>query len=110
MWLEWGSSSGPIPSPATAPHALTAWMAGPWSAWRLVDGWGGGGRCVGTLGLEPTVQMSMALSPDAGAPSCIPEVPVCLTSVVSLLSPIPPEGHILTGKNLTGVNTGFVLK
>lgn len=70
----------------------------------------GGGRCVGTLGLEPTVQMSMALSPDAGAPSCIPEVPVCLTSVVSLLSPIPPEGHILTGKNLTGVNTGFVLK
>lgn len=37
MWLEWGSSSGPIPSPATAPHALTAWMAGPWSAWRLVD-------------------------------------------------------------------------
>lgn len=38
MWLEWGSSSGPIPSPAMAPHALTAWMAGPWSAWRLVDG------------------------------------------------------------------------
>lgn len=23
MWLEWGSSSGPIPSPATAPHTLT---------------------------------------------------------------------------------------